>query len=128
MKLLFMYYNIISYCTWCVLPSMVLPGLALSPGPLSIAQHLLRKIEGLRTQLISFILTLQCPIVPSLTHQPSYVGRIVVERDGQVPRLRPRGGGSMNEDCGCTFVHRMCAIANFMQILTAILLMSRRSN
>ena len=58
-------------------------------------------------QLISFILTLQCAIVPSLARQP-YEGGIVAERDGQVPR----GGGSRNyiADKG-SFVR---AIANFI--------------
>ena len=75
----------------------LIPGLALSPGPLDLPAFIMedREKAGLRTrlaQVISSILTLQCPIVPSLACQP-YEGGIVAERDGQVPRLRPRGAG-----------------------------------
>ena len=72
------------------------------------AQHLLWKIErgpgDTASSANSSILTLQCPIAPSLACQP-YEGGIIAERDGQVPRLCPRGGGSVNERLRIRVLH-----------------------
>ena len=83
-----MYYNILSYCMHLVCLTLA----SLIPRPSLDLPVFIMKDRERAAQLISFILTLQCAIVPSLARQP-YEGGIVAERDGQVPR----GGGSMNE-------------------------------
>ena len=95
---------LISFCTWCVLP-----GLALSPcrPSLDLPVFIMKdRGPGDTASSANFIHTYltMSDCTYSLARQP-YEGGIVAERDGQVPRLRPRGGGSVNE----TTKDRLCA-------------------
>ena len=82
--------------------SVLLPGLALSPGPLSISQHLLRKIErgpGDTASSANFIYTYptmsDCTSsrVPALLYS-SYVGGISgASRMAKSPDSAPEGAG-----------------------------------